>query len=117
MQSPIVLDGGGGWGDPFERPADEVRHDALEGLISVAGAAERYGVVLHPRTMDIDIVLAEDRVIHSEDLTIPHKEMHKRKFVLIPLNEIAPSAIHPILNREITDILSHTNVLGQVNKI
>lgn len=70
-----------------------------------------------PRTMDIDIVLAEDRVIHSEDLTIPHKEMHKRKFVLIPLNEIAPSAIHPILNREITDILSHTNVLGQVNKI
>jgi len=49
-----VTPGGGGWGDPQERPAAEVRHDALEGLISVAGAAERYGVVLDPRTMDID---------------------------------------------------------------
>ncbi|MCU0286211.1 MAG: 2-amino-4-hydroxy-6-hydroxymethyldihydropteridine diphosphokinase [Acidobacteria bacterium] len=70
-----------------------------------------------PRTMDIDIVLAEDHIIDSEELTIPHKEMHQRKFVLIPLNEIAPQAIHPVLNREITEILSHLHTPGVVTKI
>lgn len=70
-----------------------------------------------PRTMDIDIVLAEDRVIDTEDLTIPHREMHQRKFVLVPLNEIAPAAIHPVLNREITEILSHLHTTGQITKI
>lgn len=70
-----------------------------------------------PRTMDIDIVLAEDRVIDTDDLTIPHREMHQRKFVLVPLSEIAPSAIHPVLNRPITEILSQLNAPGQITKI
>jgi 2-amino-4-hydroxy-6-hydroxymethyldihydropteridine diphosphokinase len=59
-----------------------------------------------PRSMDIDILLAEDRIIENEVLSIPHKEMHRREFVLVPLNEIAPAVIHPVLNQCITEILS-----------
>ncbi|MCP5104407.1 MAG: 2-amino-4-hydroxy-6-hydroxymethyldihydropteridine diphosphokinase, partial [bacterium] len=57
------------------------------------------------RTIDIDILLAEDRVINTETLTIPHKEMHKREFVLLPLHEIAPDVIHPVFNKKINRLL------------
>lgn len=59
-----------------------------------------------PRFMDIDILLVEDLIIENEILSIPHKEMHKREFVLVPLKEIAPTLIHPVLNQSITEILS-----------
>jgi 2-amino-4-hydroxy-6-hydroxymethyldihydropteridine diphosphokinase/dihydroneopterin aldolase/2-amino-4-hydroxy-6-hydroxymethyldihydropteridine diphosphokinase len=58
-----------------------------------------------PRTIDIDILLAEDRIIDSETLTIPHKKMHRRAFVLVPLNEIAPDVIHPVLKKKIKECL------------
>lgn len=58
-----------------------------------------------PRTIDIDILLAESQIISTESLTIPHKEMAFREFVLIPLNEIAPEVIHPVLNKKIKEIV------------
>lgn len=64
-----------------------------------------------PRTMDIDILLAEDRIIDTEDLTVPHKEMHRRDFVLVPFNEIAAGVIHPVLKQSIAEILSGMNCL------
>ena len=60
-----------------------------------------------PRTIDIDILLAGDRVINTEELVIPHKEMTKRAFVLIPLNEIAPGVVHPVLKQPIKEVLEH----------
>lgn len=48
-----------------------------------------------PRVIDVDILTYGDKIITSERLTIPHPEMHNRKFVLISLAEIAPSFIHP----------------------
>jgi len=48
-----------------------------------------------PRIIDIDILLYGQAVIEEEGLVIPHPELHKRRFVLVPLNEIAPCAIHP----------------------
>ncbi|MDQ1355331.1 MAG: 3-oxoacyl-[acyl-carrier protein] reductase [Acidobacteriota bacterium] len=62
-----------------------------------------------PRTMDIDIILAEDQVINTDDLTIPHKDMHRRDFVLVPLNEIAPAVIHPVLKQKISEIFAHSH--------
>jgi 2-amino-4-hydroxy-6-hydroxymethyldihydropteridine diphosphokinase len=58
-----------------------------------------------PRTIDIDILLAESQIINTESLTIPHKEMTTRGFVLIPLNEIAPDVIHPVLDKKIKEIV------------
>lgn len=49
-----------------------------------------------PRTIDLDILLYDDEIIQSEDLTIPHVEMENRLFVLEPMNEIAPWIKHPV---------------------
>lgn len=50
-----------------------------------------------PRTLDLDILLYEDCVMHTEELVIPHADMHNRYFVLKPLMQIAPYEIHPVL--------------------
>jgi 2-amino-4-hydroxy-6-hydroxymethyldihydropteridine diphosphokinase len=57
-----------------------------------------------PRCIDIDILLAETRTIHSDELVIPHPELVRRNFVLIPLAEIAGGAVHPVLQAKIEDL-------------
>jgi dihydroneopterin aldolase/2-amino-4-hydroxy-6-hydroxymethyldihydropteridine diphosphokinase len=58
-----------------------------------------------PRTLDLDILLYDDLVTTDDELTIPHPEMHKRAFVLEPLKQIAPNAIHPLFNQRIRDMV------------
>jgi 2-amino-4-hydroxy-6-hydroxymethyldihydropteridine diphosphokinase len=57
-----------------------------------------------PRCIDIDILLAEGKVIHSADLMIPHPELAERNFVLVPLKEIAPDTVHPVSGKKIEDL-------------
>jgi 2-amino-4-hydroxy-6-hydroxymethyldihydropteridine diphosphokinase len=57
-----------------------------------------------PRCIDIDILLAENRIVRSVELIIPHPEMTKRNFVLVPLKEIACETIHPVLNEKIGEL-------------
>ena len=57
-----------------------------------------------PRTLDLDILLYDDLVMESEALTIPHIEMHKRDFVLQPLAQIAPWAVHPVLGKTVMEL-------------
>lgn len=56
------------------------------------------------RLIDIDILFYGQEVIRDEVLTIPHPLLHKRDFVLIPLKEIAPEWIHPVLGCPVSDI-------------
>jgi len=58
-----------------------------------------------PRVIDIDILFYGDLVIDEPDLVIPHKFLHERRFVLEPLNEIAPDFMHPVLGKKISEIL------------
>ena len=58
-----------------------------------------------PRTLDLDIVFYEDEVIRSDDLIVPHIDMHNRTFVLEPLAEVAPGWIHPIYGKSVTALL------------
>ena len=62
--------------------------------------------VMHwgPRTIDLDIVLYGERIIQTEALTIPHIEMAKRLFVLEPLAQIAPYAVHPAFHKTILEL-------------
>lgn len=56
------------------------------------------------RTIDIDILFCEDKIISTEQLQVPHPLIDKRNFVLIPLKEIVPDFVHPLLNKKIKDI-------------
>lgn len=61
----------------------------------------------HERTIDIDILYYGNQCFDSEILIIPHKELHNRKFTLVPLVEIAPNFIHPILEKTNLKLLQH----------
>ena len=58
-----------------------------------------------PRTIDLDILFYNGLIIQEQDLIIPHPEIPNRRFVLEPMNEIAPGLIHPLLNLSIADLL------------
>lgn len=58
-----------------------------------------------PRTMDLDILLYGDAVLETPELSIPHPLMASRRFVLVPLCEIAPHALHPRLKKKATELL------------
>jgi dihydroneopterin aldolase/2-amino-4-hydroxy-6-hydroxymethyldihydropteridine diphosphokinase len=64
------------------------------------------GVKWGPRIIDADILLYDSVIYSSEELHIPHPYMHERKFVLEPLAEIAPYAVHPLKNLQIRELLS-----------
>ena len=57
-----------------------------------------------PRVVDIDILLYGDEIIEEENLVIPHQELHKRNFVLVPLMEIASEVLHPVLRLPIEEL-------------
>jgi len=58
-----------------------------------------------PRVIDLDILLYGTEVIKEVDLIIPHPYLHKRAFVLVPLAELAPEFVHPILKKTIRELL------------
>ena len=62
-----------------------------------------------PRTLDLDIIFYDDLVLSDDTLRIPHVDMHKRDFVLIPLNEIAPNKLHPVYKKTVTELLYEIN--------
>ncbi len=62
---------------------------------------ERHG----PREIDLDILLYDNIVLHEPDLTIPHAELHRRRFALAPLAELAPEQTHPVIEKSISQLL------------
>ena len=65
------------------------------------------------RTLDLDLILFDDRIVETADLTIPHPLMAVRRFVLEPLVEIAPCAVNPLTGRTIAQMLDDLNREGR----
>lgn len=84
-------------------PAPELMYEILKIEESLGRVRkEKYG----PRTIDIDILLFNDEVHSTSTLTIPHKELQNRRFVLEPLAEIAPSLVHPVQKKTMKQLLA-----------
>ena len=75
--------------------------------------AERFG----PRILDLDIIMYDDFVINSPELIIPHPRMHKRRFVLKPICDIAPHIIHPVLKKDMQCLLDSLDDDGQMVRL
>lgn len=84
--------------------------ESPEGLLLILQNIEREGkrertIPWGPRTIDLDIILFGDTVVQTPDLTIPHCQMHLREFVLQPLSQIAPWAVHPVYHKTVQELL------------
>jgi 2-amino-4-hydroxy-6-hydroxymethyldihydropteridine diphosphokinase len=76
---------------------------------------KRSGSGYESRVIDIDILFYGDEIINKEALAIPHPHLHERMFVLVPLNEIAPGFVHPVLNKPVRELLEICRDKGVVN--
>src|SRR5262245_31975647 len=65
-------------------------------------------VRMGPRTIDLDLLIFKNQQVETEFLTVPHPRLATRRFVLVPLNELVPGLVHPVLGKPISDLLSET---------
>jgi 2-amino-4-hydroxy-6-hydroxymethyldihydropteridine diphosphokinase len=81
-------------------------HALLRGMLEIEREmGRRRRVKWEPRPIDLDLLLYGDQILSSDDLVVPHPLMHERRFVLQPLAEIAPQAVHPVLQMTIAGLL------------
>ena len=66
-------------------------------------------VRMGPRTIDLDLLIFKDQQIETEFLTVPHPRLATRRFVLVPLNELVPGLVHPVLGKSISELLFQTS--------
>lgn len=72
---------------------------------------------INPRTIDIDILYYDDRIVQQKRVTIPHPRLHLRRFTLIPLKEIAPEHVHPVFGLTNRELLEQCQDESQVKRI
>jgi 2-amino-4-hydroxy-6-hydroxymethyldihydropteridine diphosphokinase len=73
-------------------------------------------VRMGPRTIDLDLLIFKDHLSDSQFLTLPHPRLPLRRFVLVPLSELVPTLIHPVLGKSITELLAETKDRSSVNR-
>ena len=70
-----------------------------------------------PRLIDVDILLLGDLVVDEPDLQVPHASLHLRAFVLVPLRELTPESVHPLLGKTIAELTSEVDGLDGVTAL
>lgn len=70
------------------------------------GRIDKSDGAYHDRIIDIDLLMVDDQIIHTERLVLPHPLMHKRSFVMEPLAEVAPEVKHPVFGKTMSKLLS-----------
>ena len=94
-------------------PADEVLAQLLS-IEAELGRTRSDSKAYESRIIDLDLLFFDDDIINSKLLTIPHPELHKRKFVLQPLHDIAPKFLHPKFNTTVLEMLTDCDDTSEV---
>jgi 2-amino-4-hydroxy-6-hydroxymethyldihydropteridine diphosphokinase len=89
-------------------------HELLARLLAIESIlgrvrTEKWG----PRIIDLDLLLFGEEIIQSKDLQVPHPRMHVRRFVLVPMVELAPWVVHPVLRQTMKALLESMAEDGQ----
>ena len=97
------------------RTPDEIMKQILmiESMLGRDRSQDRYS----SRVIDIDILLYDNLVIEQKGLKVPHRLMHERKFVLVPLCELAPDMVHPVLKKSMKVLLEECRDRSKIVKL
>ncbi|MCJ7432902.1 MAG: 2-amino-4-hydroxy-6-hydroxymethyldihydropteridine diphosphokinase [Anaerolineales bacterium] len=95
-------------GETYEGPERLLKH--LKRLETALGRIPNFQN--GPRLIDIDILFYDDLVLDTASLVIPHPRLHERAFVLIPLTDIAPDLVHPVLHKPAHELLRAVTMEG-----
>lgn len=101
----------------LEAPALLARLQAIERMMGrkrVRGRKPRARGPYRPRIIDLDLLFFDKEVIDSRNLQVPHPHLHERRFVLVPMSELAPALMHPKLNHSISELLAALKTPGRV---
>ena len=91
--------------------------DELLAIERAMGRARVAGQRWASRSIDLDLLLYEAAVLDEPSLTVPHPELHRRRFVLVPLAELAPGVRHPVLGRTIAALLASVDDPKRVTRL
>jgi len=89
----------------------ESRLTALQTMEAILNIEKKMGrirtVKNAPRIIDIDILFFNREIVELEHLAVPHPQIKNRRFVLVPLNELSPNLVHPVLKKTVHQLLAH----------
>jgi 2-amino-4-hydroxy-6-hydroxymethyldihydropteridine diphosphokinase len=92
-------------------------HELLNDCLSIEnqlGRTRNNSSGYRDRNIDIDILFYGNEIVDKEHLIVPHPRLHERKFCLVPLDEIMPGFVHPVLNKSIRELLLECKDESQV---
>lgn len=119
LTEPVELKGGWFVNCVLEVKTDKEPEELVRTLLKIEEKMGRIRIKEKkiPRVIDLDLLLYEERIMEEKDLILPHPSLHKRGFVLIPLNEINPDLYHPVLKKSVKEILQSLTDIKQVERI